>query len=122
MFSNTSLILNNQPLFVSDHNMSVQKQTLRANNKALAQNLAKMRLEVRRLQKENTDLECRNQETQHELRRLTRVVGIKDVEIEDEVQKRIQVSWGTMIKKLTEIHVDSKSMDSQKKKTGYCLI
>ena len=105
--------------------MSVQKQTLRANNKALAQNLAKMRLEVRRLQKENTDLERHNQETQHELRRLTRVVGIKDVEIEDEVQKRIQVSWGTMVKKLK--YLDSKkiwilfNMSPVMKKPAFCI-
>ena len=79
-------------LILSVHNMSIQKQTLRANNKALAQNLAKVKLEVRRLQKENTELESQNQETQHELRRLKRVVGIKDAEIEEEVQRRIQVS------------------------------
>ncbi|XP_060585108.1 uncharacterized protein LOC132741044 [Ruditapes philippinarum] len=72
-------------------NMSVQKQTLRANNRALAQNLAKARQEIRRLNTEAQTLRSSNQEYIVELNRLKRLVGIKDEQIQVEVQQRIQV-------------------------------
>ena len=73
-------------------NMSVQKQTLRANNKALAQSLAKTRQELRQLNSNHQDLQAQNQELKLRVNHLTRIVGIKDGEIEDEVQRRIRVS------------------------------
>ena len=72
--------------------MSVQKQTLRANNKALAQSLAKTRQELRQLNSNHQDLQAQNQELKLRVNNLTRIVGIKDGEIEDEVQRRIRVS------------------------------
>jgi cell division protein FtsB len=72
--------------------MSVQKQTLRANNRALAQNLAKARQEIRRLNTEAQTLRSSNQEYIVELNRLKRLVGIKDEQIQVEVQQRIQVN------------------------------
>lgn len=71
--------------------MSVQKQTLRANNKALAQNLAKTRQELRQQSQQFQDLQTQNQELKLEVCRLRRIAGIKDGEIEEEVQKRIAV-------------------------------
>ena len=76
----------------SVHNRSVQKQTLRANNKALAKNLAKVKLDLRQAQGQNTELLSQNQENQIELLRLRRTVGLRDSEIENEVQLRIQVN------------------------------
>lgn len=72
--------------------MSVQKQTLRANNRALAQNLAKARQDIRQLNTEVQMLRSQNQEQCVELNRLKRLVGLKDEGIQQEVQQRIQVS------------------------------
>ena len=71
--------------------MSVQKQTLRANNRALAQNLAKARQEIRRLNTDVHTLRSNSQEQILELNRLKRLVGLKDEQIQIEVQQRIQV-------------------------------
>lgn len=73
--------------------MSVQKQTLRANNRALAQNLAKTRQELRQLTQNLQEVQSQNQELKLELNRLRRIAGIKDGEIEEEVQKRMRVCF-----------------------------
>lgn len=73
--------------------MSVQKQTLRANNRALAQNLAKTRQELRQLTQNLQEVQSQNQELKLELNRLHRIAGIKDGEIEEEVQKRMRVGF-----------------------------
>ena len=73
--------------------MSIQKQTLRANNKALAQSLAKVKLELRQVNSQNMELLSQNQDMQLELMRLKRVAGLKDNEIDNEVQLRVQVKY-----------------------------
>ncbi|XP_045168503.2 uncharacterized protein LOC123531521 isoform X2 [Mercenaria mercenaria] len=84
-------------------NMSVQKQTLRANNRALAQNLAKARQEIRHLNTEMQTLRSQNQEQYVELNRLKRVVGLKDEQIQMEVQQRIQDEMQGMRSLLEEL-------------------
>ncbi|XP_052246743.1 microtubule-associated protein futsch-like isoform X1 [Dreissena polymorpha] len=69
-------------------NASVQKQTLRENNRALAQSLAKAREEMRNMHKVNKDLLAQNQDLVIKVNRLKRVAGMRDDEIETELQKR----------------------------------
>lgn len=80
-------------IFLLDLNMSLHKQTLKANNKALAQNLAKTRLELRQLGHNYQELQAQNQELKVEVNRLRRIAGKKDGEIEEEVQRRIKVTF-----------------------------
>lgn len=77
---------------ISVLNVSVQKQTLRANNRALAQNLARARQDIRNLRSDVQDVRSKNQELNEELLRLKRLVGLKDDQIQTEVRLRMQVN------------------------------
>ncbi|KAL3832379.1 hypothetical protein ACJMK2_024029 [Sinanodonta woodiana] len=84
-------------------NVSVQKQTLRANNRVLAQSLAKAREELRDANNRIFQLHREQQDILQENNRLHRVAGLKDEEIEAEVQKRLQLLMMDMKTNLREI-------------------
>ncbi|KAK3596818.1 hypothetical protein CHS0354_015672 [Potamilus streckersoni] len=84
-------------------NVSVQKQTLRANNRILAQSLAKSREELRAANNRIFQLHREQQDILQENNRLHRVAGLKDEEIETEVQKRLQLLMMDMKTNLREI-------------------
>ena len=69
----------------------MQKQTLRANNRALAQNLARARQDLRTLSAEHQELKVSYQSLIQELNQIKRLVGAKDEEVEEEVQRRMRV-------------------------------
>ena len=73
-------------------NTSVVKATLRANNKALAQSLEKVRLDLR-LANDIIMMEKKEQqELQQRVATLTRVAGLRDEQIEVEANCRMKVS------------------------------
>ncbi|XP_052806342.1 uncharacterized protein LOC128235566 [Mya arenaria] len=93
-------------------NASVQKQTLRANNRALAQNLAKAREEIRLMKQTEKQLLALNQEQCVEINRLRRVAGIQDDQIELEVKGRIEQNM-LQVKKVVEDLSQSMVQSSQ---------
>ena len=75
----------------ADLNNSVTRQTLRANNRALAQGLARLKLELRQERVVSMQLRAENQELKLDASRLRRLVGLKDEQIDEEVKKRMKV-------------------------------
>ncbi|XP_046568407.1 serine/arginine repetitive matrix protein 2-like [Haliotis rubra] len=71
-------------------NSSVVKASLRANNKALAQSLEKVRQDLRVSYEVNNDMKKEFQDLQLRLMNLERVAGLKDDSLEKEVQRRIE--------------------------------
>ncbi|XP_067649475.1 pre-mRNA-splicing factor CWC22 homolog [Haliotis asinina] len=71
-------------------NSSVVKASLRANNKALAQSLEKVRQDLRISYEVNNEMKKEFQELQLRLMNLERVAGLKDDSLEKEVQRRIE--------------------------------
>ncbi|OWF35958.1 microtubule-associated protein futsch-like [Mizuhopecten yessoensis] len=69
---------------------SIQKQSLRANNKALAFNLERSREALRFANDSNLELQRSNQELHMKLTTLERVAGLKDGDIENEVNARLK--------------------------------
>ncbi|XP_069105964.1 uncharacterized protein DDB_G0284459-like [Argopecten irradians] len=69
---------------------SIQKQSLRANNKALAFNLERTREALRIANDANLELQQVNQEQHMKLTTLQRVAGLKDEDIESEVKTRLK--------------------------------
>ena len=72
-------------------NVSIVRQTLKTNNKALARALERARSEIKELGDEVIQLNRDKQALQSELCVLQRVAGLKDKEIEHEVTSRIKV-------------------------------
>lgn len=70
---------------------SVQRQSLRTNNRALAQSLARVKLDLRAANEMIVDLRKENQDLMINVASLKRVAGIKDDEVESEVQIRLEV-------------------------------
>ena len=73
-------------------NSTVVKQTLRANNRALAKALEQKRQHLNIAQQIITQLQEELQESQQRLSNLQHIAGLKDEAIEAEVQLRIQVT------------------------------
>lgn len=70
---------------------SVQKQSLRANNRALAVNLERTKQELRMALEMNQELRREVQEKDMRIVTLERVSGLKNDEIEEEVLRRVEV-------------------------------
>ncbi|XP_046371191.2 serine/arginine repetitive matrix protein 2-like isoform X2 [Haliotis rufescens] len=71
-------------------NSSVVKASLRANNKALAQSLEKVRQDLRVSYEVNNEMKKEFQDLQLRLMNLERVAGLKDDSLEKEVQRRME--------------------------------
>lgn len=70
---------------------SVQKQSLRANNRALAINLERTKQELRMALEMNQELRREIQEKDMRIVTLERVSGLRNDEIEEEVLRRVEV-------------------------------
>lgn len=69
----------------------MQKQSLRANNRALAVNLERTKQELRMALEMNQELRREVQEKDMRIVTLERVSGLKNDEIEEEVLRRVEV-------------------------------
>ncbi|XP_062607696.1 myb-like protein X [Saccostrea cucullata] len=75
---------------------SVQKQSLRANNRALALNLERVKQELRAALEVNHELRKEIQEREMRIVMLERVSGLKNEEIEEEVLRRVEQNHETL--------------------------
>ncbi|XP_061186044.1 serine/arginine repetitive matrix protein 2-like [Saccostrea echinata] len=75
---------------------SVQKQSLRANNRALAVNLERAKQELRTALEVNHELRKELQEREMRIVMLERVSGLKNEEIEEEVLRRVEQNHETL--------------------------
>ncbi|KAK3109158.1 hypothetical protein FSP39_024219 [Pinctada imbricata] len=78
-------------------NSSAVKHSLRANNRALALNLQRCRHELKMATQENVELQKTIKELEMRVLTLERVAGLKDADIEAEVQRRLQETAMAMI-------------------------
>lgn len=69
----------------------MQKQSLRANNRALAVNLERTKQELRMAVEMNQELRREIQEKDMRIVTLERVSGLRNDEIEEEVLRRVEV-------------------------------
>lgn len=69
----------------------MQKQSLRANNRALAVNLERAKQELRMAVEMNQELRREIQEKDMRIVTLERVSGLRNDEIEEEVLRRVEV-------------------------------